>query len=287
VNLVIDNGFCSDESTERVDIIAPSPISLFEGEGEGCTDLTVQFTSLSIYAETFIWNFGDGATSSEENPSHTYSSPGNYTVSLLVAGTGGNDISVQEDIVHAYPHAEADFSVNPPLSQTGDEVFFYNLSQNAGIYEWDFGNGTTTVEPNPTMVYDEPGIYDVTLIANNEFNCPDSMHLAGALEVEIGGYANFPNAFTPSVTGPDDENYNPESLNNNVFHPVFAGVLEYNLQIYNRWGELLFETDDINTGWNGYYKGNLVPLGVYVWRANVLFTDEKQLVKSGDITLLR
>jgi len=125
------------------------------------------------------------------------------------------------------------------------------------------------------------------LIVNNEFNCPDSLFLAGALEVEIGGFVDFPNAFTPNPNGGGDENYNPDALNNDIFHPVFKGVQEYNLQIYNRWGELLFETNDINKGWNGYYHGKLVPLGVYVWRADVTFTDNKQFVRSGDITLLR
>ena len=125
------------------------------------------------------------------------------------------------------------------------------------------------------------------MVANNEHNCPDSLYLEGALEVEIGGFINFPNAFTPNQIGPVDEQYDPETLDNDVFHPVFEGVSKYNLQIYNRWGELLFETDDIHRGWNGYFKEELVPLGVYVWRVDVTFTDNKQFIKSGDITLLR
>ncbi len=287
VNLLVDNGFCSDETTQRVEITPPSPIAMFEGEGEGCSPITIDFTNLSIYSDSYIWNFGDGSTSMEENPSHMYEIPGNYTVSLLVTGPGGNDVILQEGIIHVYPHAVAEFNINPPTVQTGVPVFFYNTSQNAGIYEWNFGEGTTSTESNPTFTYTTPGVYDITLIANNEHNCPDSLFIEGALEVEIGGFINFPNAFTPNQIGPVDELYDPETLDNDVFHPVFEGVDKYNLQIYNRWGELLFETDDTRRGWNGYFEGELVPLGVYVWRVDVTFTDNKQFVKSGDITLLR
>jgi gliding motility-associated-like protein len=76
-------------------------------------------------------------------------------------------------------------------------------------------------------------------------------------------------------------------LDNNVFYPVFAGVEDFQLQIYNRWGELLYESLDVNRGWDGRYKGTLVQQGVYVWRARVTFTDGKQVIKAGDLTLLR
>ena len=127
----------------------------------------------------------------------------------------------------------------------------------------------------------------MSLIANNQYNCPDTFLLEGAIFVDVGGYVEFPNAFTPDAFGNNDGVYNPNQLDNDVFFPRFAGVEDYVLQIYNRWGELLFESDDINRGWDGLYRGRPVQQGVYVWRAEVTFTDGKQSIKAGDLTLLR
>lgn len=287
VTLTIDNGSCMNDQTIRVDIIPPPPTSLFAAGDSGCVGLSVNFVNLSEYSDSFIWNFGDGATSTEENPTHTYNSPGTFTVSLLATGPGGNDISVQEEIVVVYPNAIADFNVTPSAGQTGEQIFFYNLSYNATEYQWFLGNGTSTTVINPTHVFEDPGTYDITLVANNEYGCVDSLTIDGALNIEVGGHLSFPNAFTPSYDGANDGYYDPDALNNDVFHPIYSGIVDYSLQIYNRWGELLFESQEVEKGWNGFYNGQLAPTGVYVWRVEVTFNDNKKIQKAGDVTLLR
>jgi gliding motility-associated-like protein len=107
------------------------------------------------------------------------------------------------------------------------------------------------------------------------------------VEVKGKGKVEFPNAFTPSLAGPSDGQYDPNSPTNNVFHPQAEGVLDYKLYIYNRWGELMFESKNIETGWDGYFNGKLCPQDVYIWKAEGKFINGKTFEESGDVTLLR
>jgi len=287
LTLTIDNGHCSDQVIQVIEIQAPPPVADFTGEGDGCAPVTIAFGNTSSYGTNYLWNFGDGGVSTNEAPNYTYYIPGTYTVSLLVTGPGGSEIAVRDTVVHVYPNASAYFTANPDVVNTGDVVFYYNLSNEASIYSWDFGDGNSSVERDPLHTYQDVGSYEVTLIADNIYNCPDTFRLADAVLVDVGGYIEFPNAFTPNTQSSSDGTYNANRLDNDVFFPVFAGVDGYKMQIYNRWGELLFESNDIQVGWDGYYKGTLAQQGVYVWRAQVTFTDGKQVTRAGDLTLLR
>jgi gliding motility-associated-like protein len=287
ISLLIDNGHCFDQVVQNIEILAPPPVADFDGGGNGCAPVTIAFENLSLYGTNYLWNFGDGGVSMNQEPVYTYYIPGTYTVSLLVTGPGGNEIAVHDTVVHVYPNSTAYFTANPEVVNTGDPVYFYNLSNQADEFTWIFGDGNTSNETSPIHVYQSVGTFDVTLIANNEYNCPDTLTVDDAVLVDIGGYIGFPNAFTPDPTGSSGGAYDPTRLNNDVFFPVFAGVEEFQLQIYNRWGELLFESQDVNVGWDGYYRGQMAQQGVYVWRAQVTFTDGKQVIRAGDLTLLR
>ena len=166
-------------------------------------------------------------------------------------------------------------------------LFTYNLSTNSSSYVWDFGDGSFSNDAAPVHYYQTPGVFDISLIANNVWNCPDTFSIPGAVTAIAGGEITFPNAFTPGNNGPTDGVYDPNSFDNDIFHPLSKGVQEYKLQVFNRWGELLFETADINTGWDGYYRGHLSKQDVYVWKAYAKFVtgDEKRM--TGDLTLLR
>ena len=105
-----------------------------------------------------------------------------------------------------------------------------------------------------------------------------------------GGEILFPNAFTPNANGSNGGVYNPNDPGqnlNDVFHPVFSGVEEYQLWIYNRWGELLFESNDILIGWDGYYKGDLSQQDVYVWKVKATTSQGTVINDAGDVTLIR
>jgi gliding motility-associated-like protein len=251
--------------------------------------LTVSFTNTSLQGLSYQWNFGDGGTSTADNPTYIFNVPGVYTVSLIATGIGGGvNTAVKVDSVVVRPRANAYFVLQPTeVIVPSDPVFTYNLSANASSYVWDFGDGTTSAEFNPVHYYTGAGTFDVALIANNAWNCPDTFQLAGAVKGEATGEISFPNAFTPNSSGPTDGVYDPRGYTNDHFFPVYDGVEKYRLEIFNRWGELLFLTEDVRIGWDGYYRGNPAKQDVYVWKAYARFSDGRETTMKGDVTLLR
>ncbi len=235
-----------------------------------------------------MWEFGDGHISEEEAPSHTYSKPGTYQVKLTASGSGGT--SVSEDVtIEVYPSPLALFEAVPKVVYIPDEsVNFLNKSDNADNYFWDFGDGRTSSEFSPSYIYENVGFYDVTLTAENQYGCVDEITVPNAVKVEQGGELDFPNAFTPSRNGASDGKYNFGERTNHIFYPFQQkGIVEYQLQVFSRWGELLFETTDVKQGWDGYYRDQLCPQGVYIWRVTATYSNGKRIEEAGDVTLLR
>ncbi len=287
--LRVGNDLCNDTAMQRITILPPLPIAAFEGEGEGCLPLVVSFTNQSTFGVSYEWNFGDGTTSTQENPTHVYYTAGTFNVTLTVTGPGGDvDVAAAPGAVTVQPRAEAFFTVNPPVITVPDQVFFLNLSTNAGIYQWDFGDGNTSNAVSPHHFYESLGWHGVTLIANNIYNCPDTFHVEQAVRGDADSQIALPNAFTPSTTGPTGGWWTiDEVFNNDIFFPQYKGVEEFEMQIFNRWGELLFESRDVRQGWDGYYRGILCQQDVYVWRVKVRFQDGGEMTDIGDVTLIR
>ncbi|MCB0760495.1 MAG: PKD domain-containing protein [Flavobacteriales bacterium] len=290
ITLEITNGACSSEAQRSVEILPPDPIAEMDiPEQTGCAPLTVHFTSNSQYGAAFEWDFGDGGSSSVENPVYTYYQPGTYDVSLTVTGFDGvtTDVIVIQDAIEVYPVAIAAFTVTPnEVSIPSQPVYCINLSQNATSYLWDFHDGTTSTEFNPIHYYQEEGLYDISLIAYNEYGCTDTFLVAEAVHAKALGSIEFPNAFTPNTGNSSGGVYDPWAFNNDIFFPVYYGVVEYQLQIFNKWGELLFESSDPKVGWDGYYRGQLCREDVYAWKAWVRFVDGEEIKQAGDVTLL-
>lgn len=288
ISLNVSNDFCSDYTELNVEIIPPPPVANFEGPAEGCEPLTVEFENTSDYSLNYVWDFGDGGQAFVASPVYTYQNAGTYTVRLIATGynNGETDEIIREEIIHVYPKASAEFSVAPAqVSVPSQPVYLTNFSENATLFEWDFGDGQTSNETSPEYYYQEAGVFDILLVANNEYNCPDSLLMPQAVLATLSGNIEFPNAFTPN--GETGGVYDPQSFDNNVFFPIQKGVEDYQLFIYNKWGELLFESTDVNIGWDGVYQGKLVKQDVYVWKAIMKFSDGTELTKAGDVTVLR
>jgi len=288
IQLQAMNGGCSNVDEQEVIILPPTPLVDFLGPAEGCAPLTVQFTNLSESIASSLWQFGDGGTANATNPVYTYYQPGTYTVTLTVAGLDGSTQSmVQEYIIRVYPRAIAVFTVTPnQVAVPSQPIYCLNLSQHANQYTWYFGDGNTSNAVNPIHYYQGEGVYSVTLIANNQYNCPDTMHVVDAVHTRIGGLIDFPNAFTPRPSGGSGGSYDPLGYNNDVFFPMHQGVTEYQLQIFNKWGELMYESKDVHKGWDGYYRGELCKQDVYVWKVRARFVDGQRYERAGDVTLL-
>jgi gliding motility-associated-like protein len=288
ITLVVSGTACSDTATQVITITPPLPTASFLGQGEGCAPLTVSFTNTSLQGLTYQWSFGDGGTSTADNPTYIYNVPGTYSVTLTAFGIGGSvNTFTKVDSVVVRPRANAFFVLQPTnVVVPTQPVFTYNLSANADQFTWDFGDGTISNAFNPTHYYQQAGTFDVMLIANNPWNCPDTFTVAGATTAEVSGEIVFPNAFTPG-NGPSDGYYDPRSFSNDHFFPKYEGVAKYRLEIFNRWGELVFVSEDVRKGWDGWYRGAPAKQDVYVWKCHATFSDGRDAVLKGDVTLLR
>jgi gliding motility-associated-like protein len=171
------------------------------------------------------------------------------TYTVVVTDACGLTVSDTVNIT-VYPiHADFAYSFT-----TNQNVQFLNQSTGAVSYLWNFGDGafdSTSTESSPVHFYLADGIYVVTLIATNAEGCNDTSYQTVVVLPDF--YFYFPNAFTPNANG-----------NNDLFMGYGAGIKKFNMKIFDRWGEKLFETDNIYTGWDGTYMGNQCPSAVYV-----------------------
>jgi PKD repeat protein len=285
-----DRWGCMSIDTIHISVILPPPpVADFRPDTVGCAPLTVQFNNSSIYGEAFLWDFGDKQFSNEENPVHTYYLPGNYIVKLTVFNISGQDI--HNGTILVYQNPVAMFDAYPTNVVNNEQiVVFYNYSYYDSLYFWRFGDGNTSTEENPYHKYENPGSYTVSLRVTTNKGCVDSTVLSTPINVEWKtGNIKFPNVFKWNGTGPTGgqwhEGVYPEM--DYVFRPFFENVLEYKLQIFNRWGVLIYESNDVYKGWDGYHgDGNLAVQGVYVWKVTGRYADGKYFDIVGDVTFL-
>ncbi len=250
----------------------------------GCSPLTINFTSTSQGTPTAcVWDFGNGQTSNEcGTTSYTYDTPGCYTVSLTInSGTGCSSIHTVDSAICVLPTPTAAFSyVTSPDVYYSGEVSFNNLSSAAETYTWIFGDlspNSTDENVDHSYPHFADTTYDVMLIAKDSNGCVDTV----INKVTIGADFNIyvPNAFTI-----DDNEYNE------TFIPVFSDytrVKKYHLYIYDRWGELIWETTDYTQSWDGRANGKDVQDGVYTWKLNYELYNDGNRTLVGHVSLLR
>mgnify|MGYP001120979643 FL=1 len=281
---------CAASRSIRVTVILPPPpVADFEGDAAGCAPLTVQFINKSFHGEAYLWDFGDRQYSDEKNPVHTYYVPGSYIVKLTVYNLAGE--SVHNGIITVYQNPSAIFDAYPTNVVNNEQiVIFYSYSYYADTYLWRFGDGQTSTEENPYHKYESPGTYMVSLIVKTSEGCVDSAFMDTPVVVDWKtGNMKFPNVFKWNETGPTGGAWSEGVYAgmDNVFRPFFENVIEYRLQIFNRWGALIYESHELSKGWDGYFgNGNLAPQGVYVWIATGRYADGEYFDMVGDVTFL-
>jgi PKD repeat protein len=289
ITLTVDNGFCADGATQEVHIHAPAPVAQFSGGGVGCAPLSVAFDNSSLNAVSYLWDFGDGAQSQELNPVHVYEFPGTYTVKLIATGPEGYlDEIVLEDVVTVRPTPVAAFTYTPDRVVAPDQTvqFIALSSDDALFFLWNFGDGFQSDLENPVHNYRDPGTYDVSLTVQNAEGCQSTHVWPQAVEAIPGGFMIFPTAFTPTTGGATGGVYDPQDLSNDIFHPHHAGIIRYDLSVFNKWGELIFRSTDVGIGWDGYVEGELARQDVYAWKAEAQFSDGRTVRQAGDVTLI-
>lgn len=280
-----DGNGCTNTTTANV-TVHPNPIIDFTATPQiGCAPLEVEFLNATTNSINCLWDYGNGTSSTAcGNTQITYNNAGIYSVTLTVSNTAGcTSTHTEIDYIEVQEQPVADFSVdNSYISIENTEVEFTNLSLYSTFYEWNFGDefGGSN-EENPLHVFPATGntIYTVELIASNDIGCSDTTTAQIHVNDVIIYYV--PNAFTP-----DGDEFNQ------IFQPVFTSgfdIYDYHLIIFNRWGEVMFESYNSEFGWDGTYSnGELVPDGVYTWKINFKESmSDKKHQEIGHVTILK
>jgi PKD repeat protein len=287
VELTSYSPYCRDSISKQVQITPPPPKAIFQPDTMGCPPLDITFRNQSQYADSYIWDFDDGTFSTEVTPTHQFTISKEHHVTLTAYGLAGVDSSVQTIIVHPRPQAE--FDAYPREARNLKQIIkFINNSINASTFHWEFGDGNTSQDVNPSHTYKEPGLFTVSLYAWSENQCPDTMVKEKMIHVLEGeGTTVFPNAFRWNGTGPSGGNWGENEIDNTIFHPHMENAIELYMIIYTRWGEKVWETREVYIGWDGYLRsGELADQGVYVYKAWVTYSDGSQELLAGDVTFL-
>jgi gliding motility-associated-like protein len=258
-------------------IINITPASTIICQGE-----SVQFINAADNSSNwlYLWDFGNGEGSSMVSPVYSYPKEGNYLISLSITDNFGcKGVTENETYTTVNPRANANYSISSLNKTMFDPLFnFTNFSSNATNYIWDFGDSQTSTIPSPDHTYETDGEYIIKLVANNQYNCPDSIDKMVVVKPSWAIYT--PNTFTPG-----NDNLN------NIFRVEGYGILEANFQfeIYNRWGEKVFVSYDLNYGWDGRLinKDNVIQDGIYIWVAYYQDITGKKHRSEGHVSILK
>ena len=203
-----------------------------------CFPIIVTFTPNNIDTATYWkWSFHDGTNSTDEFARKRFNKPGTYTIKLATTENGKTYYYEKTITLEQKPLPTADFEVNERLAMNSP-IQFENLSENAVYFEWDFGDGNTSTERNPWHTYTQPNDYVVTLTAYNEDDCADIIQYP--IYISCAGRMTV-NVFTPNNDGQNDD-YSFDSL---------QICEEFHIQIFDRWGRLVFENQDPFRPWDG------------------------------------
>jgi gliding motility-associated-like protein len=253
---------------------------------EGCYPVTVQFNNTTDpnLIGNCIWTMGDGTTIADCSPqTYTYDEVGSYTPSLFVMSPDGCSSSTSLAApINVWDYPVADFAWTPdPVNVLETEVQFSNLSVDGDTYDWTFATFGSSTEPNPMWTFPDVdlAVYPVCLETTNIHGCTNSICYEILIESILQIWV--PNAFTPDNDGKND-----------VFLPVINGANpeNYHFAIYDRWGTLMFETNNLGEAWIGNIRGGeyYPKSDSFVWRIEVEHLSDRRLeVLEGTVTLLR
>lgn len=280
ITLLAQTPGCSPDVYSSTVLVKENPVAEFDAAPlEGCIPLEVIFQNLSpsLPGATYLWNFDDSFIDTLNNPVHTYISEGSFLPTLTVTSAdtcSGSDTLDSPILVSEVPNAL--FLAEPQIASTANPFFSFSAVFASSGCLFDFGDGSTDSSCNTTHIYADTGTFTVTLVISNPGGCADTF----SLDVRVlEDYSLFlPNAFSP----------NTDELNDQ-FRMYGEGIIEFNIKVFNRRGQLVWETDKLNDTWNGTYlnDGSDCPAGIYAYEARVVDSRRKKHVLRNRITLIR
>lgn len=280
VTVTVQEFGCTSTHTDTL-VVHPLPVVGFSYPQQlACEPYTVQFmdTSLSWSPISYLWDFGDGTTSTESNPVHTYADTGIYSVTLTIQVDSicvVTETITLNNIIHVFPSPDANVFATPRqqsvLTPTIEVSDLASGHISSIIY---FGDGDSTLLPHAVHYYQDTGWQYLYQRVINEYGCIDTAEAPVYIIPETNVF--IPNAFSPNGDGIND-----------VFLPVVRDTRRYRFTIFNRWGEIIFETNDPLQGWDGRRNNKLMKTDLYVYR--VTFMDQAYInhEKNGHFSLLK
>ena len=277
VKLTATNG-CADTSTYQSVTVYPQPVANFNADVQtGCIRQNVNFKNLTPgTGNTYFWDFGDGGTATAANPQHTFAARNTpYTITLIAKnGLSCSDTMVMKNYITITIPPKAAFTVKPDsvIAYPYHNFDFADRSTNSPLlWQWSFGDGSSSSKQNPGHTYRDTGVYKVRLIVYNLQGCGDTI----VHKVQITGVPGqmfVPNAFMP--TSKYDEV--------TTFKIKGSGLKTWRMRVFNKWGQVIWETTKLTErgepaeGWDGMMGGQPAPQGVYVWEIEGTYINGKE-----------
>lgn len=279
VTLTIEDNGCTETYIDSVGVYEyPSAIFTIESDS-GCQPFKILFqdSSIASTALSFLWDFGDGTTSSDQFPIHTYQDTGSFDVTLTVAtdtGCVATSTVFLEDLVTVHRKPKANFILNTHKTFFRNHLITADDLSNEFYHQFKFGDGNGSTDRNIEYSYLETGHYLFSQLVITEFECRDTA--AQIIWIQPDYNLFVPTAFTPDGDGLNDS-----------FLPQVQGALEYELLLYDRWGVLYFQTTDPKESWDGTYRGAPSPVDTYIWKINSRSYDFLRYQRIGKVVLIR
>lgn len=269
VKLIVANSRpCVDSIIKQVRVSVTPKAGFNVTNPSICEEEPTVFINSSTDATAFSWNFGNAETSASPAPNYTYPNPGVYTVSLTAINGDCRDSLTRVAAVEIYPKPIADFLYEFTGDGFNAPVIFTNTTVFGTNFFWNFGDGDSSRVTDPTHLYSGEGPYRVTLFAVSNKGCKDTV--SKALGVDYSGQLYVPNVFAPEVGVGESAIWKPKGLS----------MKEYRVEVFSTYGQLLWESSLLENGqptegWDGRFKGTLLPQDIYVWKIRAIFTDGK------------
>ncbi len=269
VTLTAFNNCGGSKSTTENITVYDQPTAVFDADQKlGCPGMAVQFRNNSVGAISYVWDFGDGSTSTAFEPNHTYTGAQEYyTVTLTAVNSlGCPGTSQQIQFIHIVPPPVATFNVLPSTLISIPNYTFKFEDESTGTpdqWQWTFGDGGTSNIKNPSHTYPDTGSYKVTLRVTNQQGCFTNTFKTVRI-TGVPGYLYIPNSFMPSSATSELREFKAKG----------SGIASWKMTIFNKWGLVLWETTKLDEGkpaegWDGTYHSQPVQQGVYYWKIEV------------------
>ncbi|MBA3829136.1 MAG: gliding motility-associated C-terminal domain-containing protein [Taibaiella sp.] len=275
LKLVVNRGSTCPDSITRFVKVYPKFKTAFDYSGLQCPGMTLNFVDLSSSTykpiNFWYWNFGDSTISNIENPTHSFSNGGTYNV-LFVARNfkGCTDTVIKKIVVEKFKP----FAGNDTIIVKGESIYFD--ARGGTQYTWTPGtNLNATTISNPTGYYPDTGRFSYTVHVVSPYGCVGS----DTINVSVVNQAAIfvPSGFSPNGDGRND-----------VLRPVLIGYKSIKaFNVYNRWGQMVYHTNEIGEGWDGTFYGKKEEIGTYYWMLQLTDRLGKDAFLKGDVTLLR